>query len=100
VSDIADELDVDSGCFLARDSADLTCFFCYLQGHVWDDCPALRHLSKREKDEIAQRRKVYYTQGNRYRNYGSKITQEDAMDSGTKLLTRPGWLKDGKTVRP
>jgi hypothetical protein len=101
VSDIAEELDVDSGCLIASSRSEFTCFFCYLPGHVWDECPSLRHLSAKEKSDIAQRRKSHYASKLNYRApYKTNMTHRDSIDTGPKLLTRPGWLKDGQLVAP
>jgi hypothetical protein len=42
----------------------LTCYVCFRTGHAWLDCPCLKHLSAKEREDMAYRRRVYFEKKN------------------------------------
>jgi hypothetical protein len=86
-------LSVDSGV----KAKEVVCFVCYIPGHWWIECPCLTHLSAEEKEDIAVRRRTYYSNvGSRRNRSPSDLTQgEPAAKWG-----RPGWKKNQGMVPP
>jgi hypothetical protein len=76
---------------------DVVCFVCYLAGHWWLECPCLMHLSSEEKENIAVRRRTYYSNLAPRRNSSqADLTRGETMAS----MTRPGWKTDRGMVPP
>jgi hypothetical protein len=64
----------------------LTCYVCFRTGHAWLDCPCLKQLSAKEREDMAYRRRVYFEKKN---PPGSPTTR-----------SRPGWVGPTGIVRP
>lgn len=78
-------------------SKGLVCFVCYLTGHWWLDCPCLAHIPPEQKEEIAVRRRQYYTEVNSRRRANAT---EREKGSDPAWMSRPGWKTDRGTVPP
>jgi hypothetical protein len=61
------ETEESHGIFLQTnsDSKGLVCVVCYRAGHLCLDCPCLSHLPAEQKEDIAVRRRQYYTENER-----------------------------------
>ena len=93
--DSSEPFDVDETQAMAlqvnSDSKGPVCFVCYLTGHWWLECHCLSHIPAEQKEEIAVRRRQYYTEINmRRRNF----VQGGGKKSEPTWMSRPGWKSD------
>jgi hypothetical protein len=78
-------------------SKGMVCFVYYLAGHWWLDCPCLAHLPAEQKEDIAVRRRQYYTEINSRRKSNSSGNEGK---SESTWMSRPGWKTDQGTRPP
>jgi hypothetical protein len=64
----------------------LTCYVCFRTGHAWLDCPCLKHLSAKEREDMAYRCRLYFEKKN--------------PPGSPHDRSRPGWEGSHGIVRP
>lgn len=74
----------------------MVCFVCYFIGHWWIECPCLSHLSAEEKEDIAVRRRTYYSNPTR----PNKKLQDRNSEGSSAIMARPGWQTEKGMVSP